>query len=74
MLYHAGDSQHTQSIQINKVIGENEKYVFYFMEKNQTDYLLCCQCSSLFSAYAKVPLTVTTQTSLAWFLHVSFYS
>ena len=39
MLYHVGDSQHTQSIQINKVIGENEKYVSYFMEKNQTDFL-----------------------------------
>ena len=30
----AGDSRHTQNIQINKVIGENEKYVFYFIEKN----------------------------------------
>ena len=25
MLYHAGVSQHTQNIQINKVIGKNEK-------------------------------------------------
>ena len=33
VLSHAGDSQHTQNIQINKVIGENEKCVFYFMEK-----------------------------------------
>ena len=33
MLYHMGDSRHTQNIQINKVIGENEKCVFYFMEK-----------------------------------------
>ena len=33
MFYHVGDSQHTQNIQINKVIGENEKCVFYFMEK-----------------------------------------
>ena len=33
MLYHTGHSQHTQNIQINKVIGENEKYVFYFMGK-----------------------------------------
>ena len=36
-LYHwkpiAGDRQHTQNIQINKVIGENEKCVFYFTEK-----------------------------------------
>ena len=32
-LYHTGDSQCTQNIQINKVIGENEKYVFYFTEK-----------------------------------------
>ena len=34
MLHHAGDSQHTQNIQINKIIGENEKYVFYFTEKS----------------------------------------
>ena len=33
MLYHMGDSQHTQNIQINKVIGKNEKCVFHFMEK-----------------------------------------
>ena len=33
MFYHMGDSQHTQSIQINNVIGENEKHAFYFMEK-----------------------------------------
>ena len=32
--YHVGDSQHTQNIQINKVIGENEKCVFYFTEKS----------------------------------------
>ena len=29
------DSGHTQNIQINKVIGENEKYVFYFTEKTK---------------------------------------
>ena len=34
MLYHAGDSRHAQNIQINEVIGENEKCVFYFTEKN----------------------------------------
>ena len=27
------DNQHTQNIQINKVIGKNEKCVFYFAEK-----------------------------------------
>ena len=27
--YHTRDHQHTQNIQINKVIGENEKCVFY---------------------------------------------
>ena len=32
-LYQARNSQHTQNIQINKVIGENEKCVFYLMEK-----------------------------------------
>ena len=33
MLYHLGESQHTQNIQINKVTGENK--VFYFMEKTK---------------------------------------
>ena len=33
------DSQHTQNIQINEVVDENEKCVFYFMEKNHTDFL-----------------------------------
>ena len=31
--YHVGDSWHTQNIQINNVIGENESCVFSFMEK-----------------------------------------
>ena len=34
-----GDSQHTQNIQINKVIGENEKSVLYFTEKKLNDLL-----------------------------------
>ena len=38
MFYHGEDSQHTQNIQINKVIGENEKWVFYFTEKTK-DFL-----------------------------------
>ena len=33
MLYHAGDSPHTQNTQINKVIGENEKCVFILRKK-----------------------------------------
>ena len=33
MFYHTGNSQHTQNIQTNKVIGEKEKCVFYFTEK-----------------------------------------
>ena len=33
MFDHMRDSQHTKNIQINKVIGENEKCVFYFTEK-----------------------------------------
>ena len=33
MLHHVVDNQHTQNIQMNKVIGENEKCVLYFMEK-----------------------------------------
>ena len=36
MLYHVGDSQHTQNIQINKMIDENEWCVFYLAEKNRT--------------------------------------
>ena len=35
MFYHVGDSQHTQYIQINKAIGENEKCVFYFMKNTK---------------------------------------
>ena len=42
-----GDGQHTQNIQINKVIGENENRVFYLMEKNirtfwLTPYITYC--------------------------------
>ena len=33
-----GDSQYTQNIQINKVIGENEKCVFYFMDKTKQTF------------------------------------
>ena len=29
----AGDSGHTQNIQINKIVGKNEKCIFCFMEK-----------------------------------------
>ena len=35
MLYHTGESQHTQNVQINKVTDENEKCVFHFMEKTE---------------------------------------
>ena len=38
MLYHVGDSQNTQNIQINEVIGENEKNVFYFTEKKEMTF------------------------------------
>ena len=38
MLYHVGDSRHTQNIQINKVIGENEECVFYFIEKTKRTF------------------------------------
>ena len=37
MFYCMGDSQHIH--QINKVIGENEKCVFYFTEKKHRDFL-----------------------------------
>ena len=33
MLYHAGDSPHTQNIQINKVIGENENIYFFILQE-----------------------------------------
>ena len=33
-----GDSQHTQNIQINKVIAENEKHLLFYV-KNHTDFL-----------------------------------
>ena len=34
----AGDSQHTQNIQINSYVGENEKCIFYFMEKTKQTF------------------------------------
>ena len=34
-----GDRRHTQNIQINEVIGENEKCVFHFTEKIHADIL-----------------------------------
>ena len=46
MLYHIEYSQHTQNIQINKVIGDNEKSVFYFIEKT-TQTFQRTQCKSL---------------------------
>ena len=33
-----GDRWHTQNTQINKVTGENEKCVFYFMEKTERTF------------------------------------
>ena len=39
MIHQAGDSWHTQNIQINKIIGENEKRGFYFTEKEHTEFL-----------------------------------
>ena len=33
MLYHAGDRGHIQNIQITKVIGKNEKYVLFYIQK-----------------------------------------
>ena len=33
MLYHIGDRRHTQTIQINEVIGENEKMSFILWKK-----------------------------------------
>ena len=38
MLYHVGDGKYTQNIQINKVIGENEKYILFY-RKNHMDFL-----------------------------------
>ena len=38
MLYHVGDSQHTQNMQINKVVGENEKCDYYFTEKTERPF------------------------------------
>ena len=34
--HHAGDSRHTQNIQINKVIGENEKCLLFFGKTKHT--------------------------------------
>ena len=36
--YHAGDSQHTQNIQMNKVTGENENVSFIFQKKTKWNF------------------------------------
>ena len=47
MLYHTGDSQYSQNIHINKVIGENAS----FMDKEkQTDFL----ANPIHSEYLKI--------------------
>ena len=38
VLSHAGDSQHTQNIQINEVTVDYEKCVFYFTEKTERTF------------------------------------
>ena len=38
MFYHVGDCQHTPNIQIHQVIGENDKCVFQFTEKNVQNF------------------------------------
>ena len=40
MLYHVGDNRDSQNIQINKVIGESEKCVFYFLEETKQTFWL----------------------------------
>ena len=40
MLHYARNSQHSQNIQINKVIGESEKCVFYFLEETKQTFWL----------------------------------
>ena len=39
IFHHAGDSRHSQNIQVNK-IGENENCVFYLTEKNVQTFWL----------------------------------
>ena len=36
MFYHTGNSRHTQNIQINKVIGENENHVLFYGKNKRT--------------------------------------
>ena len=50
--YHVGESRHTQNIQINKVIGENEKCVFYFIENSKWIFLP----TQYFSASMNLPI------------------
>ena len=54
MFYHLGDSRHTQNIHINKVIGEHEKYVCYFTEKENNG--LCGQLNIMiaFISFTKI--------------------
>ena len=55
-----GDSQHTQNAQINKVIGENEKCVFYFTEKTKWTFWPT-QYSQISIMFLRQPLSKTKQ-------------
>ena len=46
-LYHVGDSRHTQNIQINNVIGENEKCLLFY-GINYMDFLSNPICIHIF--------------------------
>ena len=74
MLYHMRDSQRTQNIQISKVIGENEKCVFYFMEKNKRIFFLGQPNGSFFCSNAYVGALCCNLSGLLCFLfHSEFH-
>ena len=62
----AGDSRHTPNIPINKVIGENERCVFYFTEKTKWTFWqpntrlrsVVCRISNLTGVLTVVILTL----------------
>ena len=53
MLYYTGESQHTQYIQINKVIDENGICVFYFMEKSKWTFLWARRISVVYKPHTR---------------------
>ena len=76
MLYQAGDSQHTQNIQIDEVIDKNEKCVFYFWKKKyglfgqpSTLHMICLR-----DAFIVFVIFISSQVDIInWLCEINIY-